>query len=76
MICLAAGKAASNQNIEVKVREPDRVVHEGVAYTGGDVLEVPNDDERDEARWVELVSETKTRSADFGFGKSEKEKLR
>jgi hypothetical protein len=31
--------------IKVKVNEPYRVVHEGNAYVGGDVLEVPDDKE-------------------------------
>ena len=34
------------------------VVFEGTAYSGGDVIEVPNDDERDlwvKARWVTVV---------------------
>jgi hypothetical protein len=54
----AAEKPATS--IKVKVVAPYRVVHDGVAYTGGDVLEVPNDDEHKtwlKARWVELVKE-------------------
>jgi hypothetical protein len=31
--------------IKVKVNEPYRVLHEGNAYVGGDVLEVPDDKE-------------------------------
>jgi hypothetical protein len=36
-----AADAAST--IKVKVNAPFRVVHEGVAYADGDVVEVPND---------------------------------
>jgi hypothetical protein len=31
--------------IKIKVNEPYRVLHEGNAYVGGDVLEVPDDKE-------------------------------
>ena len=43
-----------------KVVAPYRVVFEGKPYVGGDVIEVPNDPERDtwlKAGWVELVKE-------------------
>jgi hypothetical protein len=46
--------------LKVKVVAPYRVVHAGVAYTGGDVLEVPNDKEHDiwvKSGWIELVKE-------------------
>ena len=46
--------------IKVKVIAPFRVIHQGVAYTDGDVVEVPNDDEHQvwlKVRWVELVKE-------------------
>ena len=49
-------------SIKVKVIAPFRVIHAGVAYTDGDVLEVPNDDEHKawvKSRWVELVEEKK-----------------
>jgi hypothetical protein len=45
-------------SVKVKVREPFRVVHEGKAYSGGDVLEVPSDDTTElwlKAKWVEPV---------------------
>jgi hypothetical protein len=56
----AAQKAAAAKPLKVKVIEPFRVLHEGVAYTGGDTLEVPNDEEHDtwvKSGWVELVKE-------------------
>jgi len=49
-------------SIKVKVIAPFRVTHGGVAYTDGDALEVPNDDEHKawiKSRWVELVEEKK-----------------
>jgi hypothetical protein len=46
--------------VKVKVVAPYRVVHEGKPYVGGDVLEVPNDEERDiwrKSGWIEMLSE-------------------
>jgi hypothetical protein len=46
--------------LTVKVVAPYRVTHQGVGYTGGDVIEVPNDKEHDiwlKSGWVELVKE-------------------
>jgi hypothetical protein len=43
----------------VKVKPPFRVVHEGVANSDGDVVEVPDNDTTNTwitARWVESVS--------------------
>jgi hypothetical protein len=51
-------RGASAEKIKVKVREPFRIVFKGTAYSSGDVLEVPNDDESDlwlKAKRVELV---------------------
>ncbi|MFY9765373.1 MAG: hypothetical protein WAK42_10305 [Mycobacterium sp.] len=55
-------KAAEEKpsTVRVKVVAPYRVLHEGTPYVGGDVLEVPNDEEHDTWRksgWVELVKE-------------------
>ena len=44
--------------MKVKVVEPYRVVHEGKPYVGGDVLEIPDDDEHKiwlQSGWVQLV---------------------
>jgi hypothetical protein len=44
--------------VKVKVRAPFRIVVGGVAHTGGDVLEVPDDDNTRlwvRAGWVERV---------------------
>ena len=54
----AAEKPAAT--VKVKVVPPFRVVWQGKPYVGGDVLEVPNDDEHKawiRARWVEPVKE-------------------
>jgi hypothetical protein len=45
-------------SVRVKVVAPHRVLHEGKPYVGGDVLEVPDDEEHNIWRrsgWVELV---------------------
>ena len=46
--------------VKVKVVSPFRVVFEGKPYVGGDVLELPQDDETSKwlsSSWVELVPE-------------------
>lgn len=45
-------------SVKVKVREPFRVVHDGAAYVGGQVLNVPADEQHRfwvASGWVELV---------------------
>jgi hypothetical protein len=34
-----------SEPLKVKVNEPYRVIHEGTAFVGGDVLEIPDDKE-------------------------------
>jgi hypothetical protein len=55
---LNAVSTPTSETVTVRVREPFRVVHEGRPYTGGDVLEVPNNDSTAlwiKAKWVEGV---------------------
>jgi hypothetical protein len=55
----AAQETAPEPTLKVRVNAPFRVVHEGVAYQDGDVLEVPNDNPHRiwlTAGWVEQVS--------------------
>jgi hypothetical protein len=47
-------------SIKVKVRAPFRVVHDGTVYTGGDVLDIPDDEAHKlwfASGWVERVPE-------------------
>ena len=44
---IKAAQEKPSTPVKVKVVAPYRVVHEGKPYVGGDVLEVPNDEEHD-----------------------------
>lgn len=52
--------AATAALVKVKVLDNYRVCHEGKAYVGGDVLEVPDDEAHTiwrQSGWVEIVKE-------------------
>jgi hypothetical protein len=56
----AAQEPEANSTVKVRVRSNYRVVEKGVPHTGGDVLEVLNDQEHDiwiKSGWVELVKD-------------------
>lgn len=56
----------SSGTVKVKVNGRYRVVHEGKPYTGGDVLDAPDDDKTKrwiQAGWVALVPAAKKEKA-------------
>jgi hypothetical protein len=56
----AAQEKAAAGSVKVKVNEPYRVLLDGKAYTGGDVLEIPLDEEHKiwlKSGWVQPVKE-------------------
>lgn len=66
---------STKQNIDVKVLEPFRIVHEGVVYTGGDTIPGVWHDPSDQLdttetwlreKWVEIVPEKPTPAATKG----------
>jgi hypothetical protein len=56
----AAG-AAEQQNVQVKVNAPFRVLHDGKPFVGGDVVEIRADKAKAwvAQKWVEIVKGTK-----------------
>ena len=57
---IAAAEKAVGSTVKVKVVSPFRIVHEGVAYIDGDVIEAPHDEDASlwlKSGWVELVPE-------------------
>jgi hypothetical protein len=52
-----AADAAEQQNVQVIVNAPFRVLHDGKPFVGGDVVEIPADKAKAwvAQKWVELV---------------------